>query len=65
MAKRVAFNPTESPVVIDDKGHSIAGLDRGEVDSTSDVVKQAIDGGRLVLTDDGTKGGNNKSKGDA
>lgn len=53
MAQRVAFNPTESPVVIDDHGRTVAGLDRAEVDSTSPVIKQAIDTGRLVYVDDG------------
>lgn len=56
MAQRVAFNPTESPVVYDDDGHSVAGLERVEVDSTSSVVKQAIEAGRLLYVDDGSRG---------
>jgi hypothetical protein len=48
MTQRVAFNPTESPVIVDDDGHSIPGLDRGEVDTTSPYVQQAVDIGRLV-----------------
>lgn len=48
MAKKVAFNGTEVPVVIDDEGRTIPGLDRAEVDTTNDFVKQAIEAGRLV-----------------
>lgn len=55
MAQRVAFNTTDSPVVYDDDGHSVPGLDRTEVDSTSPVVKQAIKTGRLVYVDDGNR----------
>lgn len=55
MAKRTAFNGTQSPVVIDDEGRTIPGLQRGEVDSTADLVKQAIDAGRLVWAET-TKG---------
>lgn len=49
MAQRVAFNGTESPIVIDDEGHAIPGLDRGPVDTTSEYVKQAVKLGWLVL----------------
>jgi len=56
MVKKVAFNGTESPVVIDDEGHSLAGLERGEVDTTSDAVKGAIATGQLVWAETDTKG---------
>lgn len=45
---RIAFNPTTGPVVYDDAGRVVAALDRVEVDGSSDVVKAAIDSGRLV-----------------
>ena len=53
MVQRVAFNTTESPVVIDDEGHAIPGLERAEVDSASAVVKQALSAGRLVWVESG------------
>ena len=51
MAKKIAFNGIESPVVIDDEGRSIPGMGRAEVDSTNDLVKQAIEAGRLVCAE--------------
>jgi len=56
MVKKVAFNGTESPVVIDDEGHVLPGLERGEVDTTSDAVKQAIATGQLVWAETDKKG---------
>lgn len=57
MAKRVAFNPGEVPVLIDDQGRLLAGLSRGEVDTTSAQVKAAIETRRLVWPE--------KTKGDS
>lgn len=48
MTQRVAFNPTETPVVVDDEGHTIAGLDWRDVDTNSPQVKDAVESGRLV-----------------
>jgi hypothetical protein len=55
MANRVACNPTEVPVVIDEQGHAIAGLARREVDPDSDIVKQALETGQLVWAETETK----------
>lgn len=56
MAKKIAFNTTEVACVVDDDGRSIPGLERAEVDSTNDLVKQAIEAGRLVWAETPTDG---------
>lgn len=45
---RTAFNTTESPVVIDDDGRSLAGMSRGDVDTDSPAVQLAVQTGQLV-----------------
>lgn len=53
---KTAYNPTDSPVVIDDLGHSIGGREWGAVETTDDATKAAIDGGLLVLVDEPGRG---------
>jgi hypothetical protein len=49
---RSAFNPTDGPVVIDDEGHVLPGLEHGDVDSDAAEVQAAVEQGRLILADD-------------
>lgn len=58
MAKRVAFNVTESPCVIDLDGRTIPGLGWAEVETTAPEVKQAVEVGFLTWPEvPDTKGG--------
>jgi hypothetical protein len=64
MTYRLAFNPTDSPVIIDDDGRGLAGHDWAAVDDSSALVTDAIAAGRLVwpaipdgLAGDGTRAG--------
>lgn len=50
-----AYNPTSSPVVIDDDGRILPGREHGDVDSTSARVQAAVLAGRLILTDPATQ----------
>lgn len=49
MATKRAFNPTDGPVVVDSEGRTVDGHGWGDVDSTDDAVKGAVDDGRLLL----------------
>jgi hypothetical protein len=48
MSDRLAFNPTDTPVLIDDDGRSLAGGEWATVDDTAQPVLDAIDLGRLT-----------------
>lgn len=48
---KTAYNPNETPVVVDDLGHVIPGLDWGTVETTANPAKDALDAGLLVLVE--------------
>jgi hypothetical protein len=52
---RSAFNPTDTPVVIDDEGRVLPGLEHGDVDPDAPEVEAAVEQGRLILADDEPK----------
>jgi hypothetical protein len=56
MTYKLAYNPTDGPVVIDTAGRMIGGRDWGAVDTTDDLTKTAVEQGRLVLPDPPGKG---------
>lgn len=52
------FNPTPSPVVVDDEGHVLGGGESAEdlgleLDASSERVKALLETGRLIDTDAG------------
>lgn len=53
---RTAFNTTDRPLVVDDEGRVVPGLDWGTVSTTNDRVTSLLDQGLLVLVDE-PKGG--------
>lgn len=64
MTYRLAFNPTDSPVLIDAEGRSIAGQSWAAVEQDTPEVTEAAAAGRLVwpetpdaLAGDGTPAG--------
>lgn len=48
MVYAAAYNPTDSPVVIDGEGRTLGGRAWGPVETTEDAVKAALSDGRLV-----------------
>jgi hypothetical protein len=50
--RTVAFNPTDSPVVLDAEGHTLGGGEWAEVDPTSDLVSVLVEQGRLLFPAD-------------
>ena len=51
MVVKTAFNPNDTPVVVDADGHTVGGHEWGTVETTEVVVSDALDAGRLVLVD--------------
>lgn len=49
---RLAFNPTDSPVLIDDDGHTLPGGEWGPALTTESAVKAALEAGQLVWSQD-------------
>jgi hypothetical protein len=49
MAAQFIYNPTDSPVVVDDEGHTLGGGEWGWADSRD--IDDAIEAGRLVKAD--------------
>jgi hypothetical protein len=47
MSDRLAFNPTDTPVLIDADGRTVAGGEWATVNDTAPAVLEAIDLGRL------------------
>ena len=45
---RTGYNPTVSPVVVDDEGRTIGGREWGTYESTEDAAQQAIDRRDLI-----------------
>lgn len=43
-----AYNPTASPVIVDNKGHTLAGGEWGDVDETPQL-RHAVDAGLILL----------------
>jgi hypothetical protein len=56
MTYKLAYNPTDSPVVIDTAGRVIGGREWGAVDTTDEVAKTAAEQGQLVLPSPPGKG---------
>lgn len=48
---RLAYNPTDSPVLVDAAGRTLGGREWGPVKTTADEVKVAHDAGRLVYVE--------------
>jgi hypothetical protein len=49
---RSAYNTTDSPVVIDDEGHTLGGREHGVVDVNDPHVVVALERGALLLRED-------------
>lgn len=49
---RTAYNPTASPVVVDDEGRIIGGREWGTYDTTEQAAKDALGRRDLIATDD-------------
>jgi hypothetical protein len=56
MTYKLAYNPTDGPVVIDTAGRMIGGREWGAADTTDEFAKTATEQGRLVLPDPPGKG---------
>lgn len=50
-----AYNPTGSPVIVDDAGHVLGGGEHGTVDTTTARIIAAVGAGALVLTNPATQ----------
>jgi len=46
-SKKKVFNTTDSPVVLDDEGHTLGGFESDEVEET-EFVSKALIAGRLI-----------------
>lgn len=52
MVYRLAFNPTDSPVIVSKDGRTLGGGEFGPVDADDKAVQAAVDADRLVWRDD-------------
>lgn len=52
MTLKLAYNPTEGPVLVDEAGYVIGGRSWGPVDSTSPLAVAARDAGTIVDADE-------------
>lgn len=54
MSLKLAYNPTDCPVLADSQGYTVGGRSWGVVDSTDELTKAEYDAGRLIDADEET-----------
>lgn len=57
MTLELAYNTTDSPVLVDEQGYLIGGRSWGAVDTTDPIGSAELDAGRIVLADEDAVGG--------
>lgn len=60
--QKVAYNSSDSPIVISDEGHVLGGREWGPVETTEESVKAAVDAKTLIFQKDAGDEPNSEAK---